>query len=155
MSRNSVCQHCISHCDAELTLRQTEKFFDRGSCPRRVFFFGRVSKVFKYDEFAAGDFAMEAFSIGRQDQAIAPAPNDQRRQFELGDALHHEPRLPLSRAIDQRAPVTGALGEFDRALDLLLRDLAGVAVDIAEPCSTRKRGNVCSIRELISGNRRS
>src|SRR5262245_16145960 len=96
----------VRHSDAELmSMLEPQKFSDRSDAAGRIFLFGGVSKVIEDDELAAGDLAMEAFSIGGGNEAIPSAPDDQRRLSERGDALSHEPRLPLPRAIDQRAPV--------------------------------------------------
>src|SRR6266704_1152101 len=93
-----------------------------------VLLLGRVSEILEQPEPAAGDLAVEAFGILGRDQPVAPAPEDQRRQLQLRDALGQDAGAPLSRARKQRPAVARALGELDRAVDLLLRDLARIAV---------------------------
>src|SRR5207244_11269519 len=73
-----------------------------------------------------------ALGILGRDQPIAPAPEDQRRQLQLRDALGENPGPPLSRAREQRPAIAGALHQRDRAIDLLRRHLARIAVNAAK-----------------------
>src|SRR5260370_23317628 len=105
--------------------------------PRRdgagwILLFGRVAEILEHHERAAGDLAVEAFGILGRDQPVAAAPEDQRRQLQLRDPLGQDAGAPLSRARKQRPAVARALGQLDRAVDLLLRDLARIAVDVAK-----------------------
>src|SRR5512142_2115367 len=49
----------------------------RGHGSRRVFFLRHMPELLEYDQAAAGDGAMKLVRIGRRQEPVAPAPQDQ------------------------------------------------------------------------------
>src|SRR5256885_15049324 len=90
-----------------------EELLDRGDGAGRVFLFGCVAELLEDHEGAAGDLAMETFGVIGRNQPVAPAPENERRQLQLRDALGKNSGPPLFGAFEQRPAIAGALGELD------------------------------------------
>ena len=68
-------------------LQAQQEFLHRRHRARRVFLVRHVAQVVEDDEPAAGDLLLEHAPDGGRDQPVAPAPQDQRRLLDAGDAL--------------------------------------------------------------------
>ena len=73
---------------------------------RRIFFLRHMTQLFEDDQAATRDISLEAFGIGRRNQAIAPAPENQRRLPHLADQGLTVARRRLLEALHQGLAVT-------------------------------------------------
>src|SRR5262249_46380046 len=110
---------------------QIEKFLDRGHGARRVFFLRRMAEIVEDHKFATLNVAVKSLGIVRWNQAIAPAPQDERRHLDLRNAFIQPARTGLARALHEGGAIALARGEFVTAINLFHRDLGGIAVNIA------------------------
>src|ERR1700694_2676622 len=81
---------------------------------------------------AAGDVAVEALSVVGWNQAVAPTPNDEGRQFQFRDAMGQTARLSLPEPLDKRSAISFALGDLDGAIHQFRRHIARISKDVAQ-----------------------
>ena len=89
-----------------------------------------MPQLFEDDQAAARDIGLEALGIGRRNQAIAPAPENQRRLPHLADQGLAVARRCLLEALHQSLTITSPQGQLVIALDQLVGDPSRIAVDV-------------------------
>src|SRR5580692_5548061 len=79
--------------------RGVEEILQCGHGSRRVFFLRHMPEIAEYNETAAGDVAVKMFGVFGRNQAVAAAPNDERRQLQRGNPAGLAPKVGLSEAL--------------------------------------------------------
>lgn len=71
----------------------------------RILFLRHVPEVVEYLQLTARNVLLEALAIFHRNQMITPAPKDEYRQAQCGDALGQLTGLVLRKALRQRVAV--------------------------------------------------
>ena len=124
-----VCSHC-SQWPASCQ-RRCRKACTGARVRSRVLLLRHMAQVVEDHQLAAGDVLLELLCHRRRHQAVASAPQDQRRQLQLADALGILAAAVLLQPLHQRAAVAFAQRQLVVAVDQGIVDPRRVAIDVA------------------------
>jgi len=91
-----------------------------------------VTQLREHHQLAAGDVAVKLLGVAWQDQAVLPAPQDQRRQLQFADPPGFRGTASRGEALRQRGAIALPQRQLVVAVDQRRGDARRVAVRVAQ-----------------------